>query len=272
MPIKFKAVEIDGKKYAELHDDSIVMLDEDGTEIKYAESVISRLSTEAKGHRKRAEAAEAKAQEIDSKLKLFEGIEDPEAARKAIEFQKNVSDGQYIAAGKAEEMKAGLTRTFDEKYAASIKANAQRVKELEEKLADVSGRYDQEVVGNAFANSKYIREKTAVPLKMLLKTFEGQFKNEGGTVVARHADGQPIMAATGEVAAFDEAIQRIIEAFPDKDMILKGANNSGSGARQSNGAGGFGGKTMRASEFNALPLMQQARLMSSKEPPTLVDE
>src|SRR6266404_1014220 len=128
MAIKFKAVEIDGKKYAELHDDSIVMVDDgDGTEIKYAEAVINRLSTEAKGHRKRAEAAEQKVQEIDGKLKLFEGIEDPEAARKAIEFQKNVSDGQYIAAGKAEEMKAGLTRTFDEKYAASIKANAQRV-------------------------------------------------------------------------------------------------------------------------------------------------
>jgi hypothetical protein len=272
MAIKFKAVEIDGRKYAELHDDSIVMLDDDGTEVKYAENVISMLSTEAKGHRKAREAAELKAQDADGKLKLFEGIEDPEAARKAIEFQKNVNDGQYIAAGKAEEMKAGLTRTFDEKYAANIKANAQRVKDLEEKLADVSGRYDQEVVSNAFANSKYIREKTAVPLKMLLKTFESQFKNEGGKVIAKHADGQPIMAATGEEAPFEEAIQRIIEAFPDKDMILKGANNSGSGARGSNGAGGIGGKTMRMSEYAALPLQQQARLMSSKDAPLLVDD
>lgn len=272
MPIKFKSVEIDGKKYVELMGDSIVMVNDEGTELKYTDAGIGRLSAESMNHRKRTEAAEAKAQEAEGKLKLFEGIEDPEAARKAVEFQKNVNDGQYIAAGKAEEMKAGLARTFEEKYAATNKANAQRQKELEDKLADVSGRYDQEVVSNAFANSKYIREKTAVPLKMLLRTFQDQFKNEGGKIVAKHADGQPIMAATGEPADFDESIQRIIESFPDKDMILKGANNSGSGARQSNGAGGTGGKTMRASEFNALPLMQQARLMTSKEPPTLVDE
>src|ERR1700676_1137137 len=234
MPMKFKAVEIDGKKYLELQDDSFVMVGDDGSETKYTESVIGRLSSEARGHRKHAETAELKAKEAEERLKLFEGIEDPEAALKALEFQKNVTEGQYIAAGKAEEMKAGLTRTFDEKYAASIKVNAQRVKELEEKLGDVSGRYDQEVISNAFANSKYIREKTAVPLKMLLKTFESQFKNEGGKIIAKHADGQPIMAATCEPADFEESIQRIIESFPDKDMVLKGANNSGSGARSSN--------------------------------------
>jgi hypothetical protein len=30
--------------------------------------------------------------------------------------------------------------------------------------------------------------------------------------------------------------------------------------------------TMRKSEYDALPLKQQASLMSSKEPPTLVDD
>lgn len=269
--MKFKTVDVNGATYAELKDGALIITLDDGKESVYTEAQISRLSGEAMGHRKRFEAAEARAIAAEEKAKAFEGIEDPDAARKALELQRNIKDGEFIAAGKAEEMKAGLTRTFEEKYAAQTKASAAKIQELETKLQDVNGRYDQEVVGNAFANSKFIRERTAVPLKMIEATFRNQFKNENGVIVGRHASGELIVGTDGNPAKFDEAFERVVEAFPDKDMILKGNNQNGSGARAANGAGP-GAKTMSMSAYKALDPIAQAKLMSSPETrPTLVE-
>ena len=268
--MKFKTVDVGGSTYAELKDGALVVTLDDGKDGSYTEAQISRLSGEAMGHRKRFEAAESRAVAAEEKLKTFEGIEDPETARKALEFQRNVKDGEFIAAGKAEEMKSGLTRTFEEKYAAQTKAGTAKIQELETKLRDVAGRYDQEVVGNAFANSKFIRDRTAVPLKMIQATFGVQFKNENGVIVGRHAGGELIVGTDGNPAKFDDAFERIVEAFPDKDMILKGNNQQGSGARAATGASS-GAKTMAMSAFKALDPISQATMMSAKDRPTLVD-
>jgi hypothetical protein len=269
MPLKLKLTE-DGK--AVLSDNGLpIYVRDDGTDVPFDAdatiATISRLNGEAKSHREAKEAAEAK-------LKMFDGIEDAEAARKAVELVKNIDESKLLSAGKVEEIKAAARKAAEEQVAAANKIGTEALKAAETARDKLRSELYGEKIGGSFNRSKLIADKFAIPADMVQARFGQNFKVEDGKIIAYDSTGNKVFSPSkpGEVAEFDEALEVLVNAYPYKDQILKGANNSGSGARSSNGAGGPGGKTMRASDFVALPLRQQAMLMSSKEPPTLVDD
>src|SRR5690349_21486790 len=96
-------LKLDDKNQVVVQDGKPVYVADDGKEVVFdypaTLATISRLNGEAKGHRERAEAAEAKA-------KIFEGIEDPVKAREALETVKNLDSKKLFDAGKVEEIKA----------------------------------------------------------------------------------------------------------------------------------------------------------------------
>ena len=90
-----------------VQDGKPVYVYDDGKEVAYdvpaAVAKIGSLNAEAKQHREAKEAAEAK-------LKAFDGIENAEAAKKALETVKNLDDKKLIDAGEAEKVKAEVVR------------------------------------------------------------------------------------------------------------------------------------------------------------------
>jgi hypothetical protein len=265
--MKLKLTE-DGKA-AVIQDGKPVYVKDDGTEIAFdavtTVATISRLNGEAKTHREGKEAAEAK-------LKGFEGIEDPEAARKAIETVKNIKDGELLSAGKVEEIKAAARKAAEEQVAAAQKQSAEKISAVEKERDGLRTDLYGEKIGGSFNRSKLISEKFAIPADLVQARFGQNFKVEDGKIVAYDATGNKVYSPSrpGELADFDEALEVLVGAYPYKDQILKGANNSGSGARPSNGNGG-NGKTMSKAAFDALPPSQQGALMASKDAPQLVD-
>ncbi|HHL2868178.1 TPA: hypothetical protein ACQ42N_003730, partial [Acinetobacter baumannii] len=102
--MKLKTVTIEGKTYAVTNEQGHpVYIHDDGKEVGFdaprAISKIDELGTEAKNHRLAKEQAEAS-------LKAFEGIDDPAAAKKAIETLKNFDDKKLVDAGEVEKVKA----------------------------------------------------------------------------------------------------------------------------------------------------------------------
>lgn len=269
MPLKLKTEEVGGKVYALVQDGRPVYVDDAGKEITYdaehSTGVIGRLTNEAKTHREAKEA-------FENKLKAFEGIEDAEAAKRAIETVKNLDQGQLVTAGKVEEIKNAANKAAEERVAAAAKASNTRIKELEETNGKLTGDFFAEKVGGSFSRSKYVAEKIAVPSDMLQAMFGNRFKVENGKVIGQGLDNQPIYSKTrgGEIADFDEALESMVEAYPHRDAILKGTGSSGSGARQGNGLANGGAKTMTQAAFDALAPMQQAALMNSKDRPQIV--
>jgi hypothetical protein len=91
-------LKLDDKGAVVVQDGKPVYVLPDGREIAHdAEATvatISRLNGEAKSHREAKEAAEAK-------LKPFEGIDDPEAARAALNTVKNIKDGDLVPPAKS---------------------------------------------------------------------------------------------------------------------------------------------------------------------------
>lgn len=223
--MKLKTVEVDGKQYAEIQDGKPVYVEDDGKEVAFdaigTRNTISRLNAEAKSHRERADAAEKTA-------KAFEGIEDAEAARKALETVANLDAKKLVDAGEIEKVKSEISKAFQSQL---DEANS-KAQTLEQQLYG-------EKIGGSFARSKLIADKLAIPADLVQARFGQAFKIEEGRVVAYDQAGQKIFSRSrpGEFADFDEALETLIEQYPHKDHILKGSGANGSGAQGSPGAG-----------------------------------
>lgn len=263
-------LKLDDAGHVVVQDGKPVYVHEDGKEVAFdapaTVGTITRLNGEAKGHREAKEAAEAK-------LKAYDGIEDGAAALKALETVKNLKDGDLVTAGKVEEIKAAARKAAEEQVQAAAKASGEQINALTADRDKLQTALYDEKIGGSFSRSKFIAEKVAVPADLLQAQFGRNFKVEDGKIVARDQHGNPIYsrAKPGEVAEFDEALETIIGAYPHRDSILKGANQSGSGSKISNGNGGGAGRTMSRAAYNALPPPQQAALMTSKDRPTIVN-
>jgi antitoxin component of MazEF toxin-antitoxin module len=220
-----------------VQDGQPVYIHPDGKEAPFdaaaAVSKISALNREAQTHREAKETAEAKA-------KAFEGIEDAEAAIKALETVKNLKDGDLVTAGKVEEIKAAAKRAAEEQVAAAARASAEREKQLNGDLEKLQGQLHNELIGGNFGRSKLISDKFAIPADLVQARFGQAFKVEEGKVVAYDQAGNKIFSRSraGEVADFDEALETLVDQYPYKDQILKGTGASGSGAGPSGTPGG----------------------------------
>lgn len=227
---------LDAQGHAVLKDGHPVYQHDDGKEIPFdaprAFETIKRLNDENKTRREAEEAA-------NSKLKSFEGL-DVEAAKNALETVKNLNDKKLVEAGEVEKVKAEAVEAF-KKQLEETKTSLQ--KQIEGANAEVKKRDDhifKLMVSNRFSTSKLVAEKLAVPSDMVESAFGANFKIEEGKVVG-YLDGKKLYSkeTPGEFAQFEEALGLMIEAYPHKDMILKGSGGSGSGSTP-----GAGGKKM----------------------------
>ncbi|MDR0275923.1 MAG: hypothetical protein LBI48_11420 [Burkholderiaceae bacterium] len=243
--MKLKTVDINGKTYAEVQDGKPLYVHDDGKEVAFDASAtvskISALNREAQTHREAKEAAEARA-------KAFEGIEDADAARKALETVKNLDEGKLIQAGKVEEIKAAAQKAAQEQVAAASKAHAEELARTKQALDKVTGDLYAEKIGGSFTRSKLITDKFAIPADLVQARFGNAFKVEDGKIVAYDAAGNKIFSRVrpGEIADFDEALETLVDQYPYKEQILKSTGASGSGAGPSSGkpgapAGNLGG-------------------------------
>lgn len=219
--------------HAFVQDGKPVYVNDDGSEVAFdavaTSDAIKRLNGEAKGHRERAETAE-------KTLKAFEGV-DPEKARSALDTITKLDQKKLIDAGEVDKVRAEITKNWETKL---TEVSTQK-QQLEQQLQN-------ELIGGSFARSKVVAEKLAIPADLVQAAFGSQFKVENGAVVAYDKQGQAIYskANPSQHADFDEALSALIDAYPNKDQILKGNGASGSGASGSKSGspatkGDFGG-------------------------------
>lgn len=239
-------LKLDEQGNAVLQDGKPVYVHDDGKEVAFdapgTVATITRLNAEAKTHREGKEAAE-------KLLKGFEGIEDGAAARKALEIVANLDQKKLVDAGEIEKVKAEISKAFQGQLdEANTKATT-----FEKQLYD-------EKIGGAFARSKLIADKLAIPADLVQARFGQAFKIEDGKTVAYDQHGNKIYSRErpGELADFDEALSSLVEQYPYRDHILKGSGANGGGAPAGGSGGGLGGKkTITRSQFEGLSPAEQ---------------
>lgn len=215
-----------------------VYVHDDGKEIPFdaaaAMGKISQLNGEAKTHREAKEAAEAN-------LSKFSGITDPAKALEALDMMTKIDQKKLIDAGAVDQVKAEITKVYQ-----------QQLDEANGKSKTLETQLYQEMIGGRFGSSAFIKDKVAIPADFVQARFGEAFKIEEGKVVAYDQQGNKVYsrAKPGELADFDEALETLIEQYPQKDHILKASGNSGGGSQQSQHQAGQ--KTMKREAFDSL--------------------
>lgn len=242
--MKLKTVTVADKTYAEILDGKPVYVTDDGKEVAFdapgTTSTIARLEQESKGFKTRAQAAEGK-------LAGFEGIDDPAEAIKAMKTVKNLKDKDLVDAGEVERVKQAAIDAIEEKYKPVLQDRDRLIKENK-----------AEKIGNAFGKSKYIVDKLILPADAVQKLFGDHADLDGGRLVVKDFHGNVINSKSrpGEIADLEEALPVLIDQYPHKDAILKGAAGPGGGARP---AGGVGGNNADLMKLPPLERMNAAR-------------
>jgi len=243
-------LKLDEHGHVVVQDGKPVYTKDDGTEVAFdvagTAASIARLNAEARDHRVRAETAE-------KTLKTFEGIEDPEAARKALQITANLDAKKLVDAGDVEKVRQEAIRAVEEKY-----------KPVVDERDRLQGEIYKEKVGGAFARSKFIADECAIPADLVEARFAKHFKLEEGAVVGYDANGNKLYsdANPGQLATPDEALKMLVNQYQYKDQILKGSQASGAGAGTNQGAGA-GAKTIKRADFDRLPAEQKQQTIAS---------
>lgn len=194
--------------------------------------------------RRKAEAAETEAADLREKLKAFDGI-DP-TAFKALMAEKADRDA---AKAKTEEDKLKASGDFDrlrasmaEQHKKDKDALALELATANEKLSATEKRIAANRVENAFAGSRFITENTILTPSKAQRVYDDHFEVEDGALVGfdrprGSSVRTKLVDAAGDPVAFDEAIKRIIEGDPDKDVLLRSKIKNGPGAVDHGGKG-----------------------------------
>jgi hypothetical protein len=195
---------------------------------------------------KESMARKAKIDELEKKLKSYEGV-DPEEFKKLKEAEATAAEARK-AAEKAELEKRG---EFDRLKQQMIAEHENAMKALRDEIAAAKaadaakhGQIVELTIGQAFANSKFITDELTLTPRKTRSVYGDHFEVKDGAVVAYDkpagASNRTVLVdGRGEPLSFEEAIKKLVEADPDRDSMLKSKLKAGSGA--SGGGAGAGG-------------------------------
>ena len=223
-------LKLDENGHVVVKDGFPVWVAEDGAEIAYnvpdLVNKISAVNAESTGRRKDIDA-------LTSQLKAFDGI-DPEKAKAALETVANLDAGKLIDAGKVDDLKMEIKKSYDGKISDLEKALADSKKDSADRLAAKEASIRTLLVKGIFDSSAFLKDKTVLPSDVAYASFGRHFevKEENGELrVVATMSGQPIFSRSdpGTFAAPEEALEAIIDKYPMKDRILK-APDGGSGS------------------------------------------
>ena len=190
--------------------------------------------------------------ELETQLKVFEGIESPEewvaTAKKAVETVQNLSDKKLIDADKVDELKRQIKEAYDIKLTDLETAKAAEIASRDKTITDKDSKIYQLMVSSRFASSPFFsgEDSKTVLLPDIAESYFGKhFKveetEEGELIVAGYIGDNRIPSRNnpGENADFDEAISEIIDKYPMKDRILRaGSAGTGTGDQDNKGEKG----------------------------------
>ncbi len=170
----------------------------------------------------------AKLKDRDASLARFNGI-NPEKVQdltaRAATAEKARQDAEIEKLRASGDWEAYKARLVADHRATVEEAHMQLAAQCAER--ETLTRQIQELtVGNAFTASAFIKEKLVLPVAKARKLYEAHFDAEGDQVVAYdaprgHGERSPLINQFGEPMTFEAAIQRLVDADPDRDALLR---------------------------------------------------
>jgi hypothetical protein len=162
------------------------------------------------------------------------GVSDSEGAKKFVAKAKE-------DAALAEDARSGNGKKASEELSlanAKIEKLESTIKDKEVVIVGLNGQIDRHKITSTFASSSFVSEKLVNAI-MAEKLFGERFKIENGQVIGYDEAGNKILNDKGD-PDFNLAIEKIVNASPFKDSVIKSTTfpGGGSGGGKSYAGGG----------------------------------
>lgn len=111
----------------------------------------------------------------------------------------------------------------------------QQIADLQKQLSERDDKVNELSIGNSFSQSNYIANELTLTPSKARALYGAHFELEDGQVVAydkpRGAANRTVLVdGAGNPLSFDKAMQKIIEADPDRDSLIRSKFRQGSGS------------------------------------------
>lgn len=206
---------------------------------------------------------EAKLKESDEGLKRFEGI-NPDEVIKLLQDKKDAEKKDLESKGDFERLK----KMMAEEHAAELKKITDESSSLKDLVSQANSKIDELTIGNQFESSKFITEKLVLTPAKTRIIYGKHFSMEDGSLVGYDKpdgakDRTKLVDGSGNPLGFDSAMQKLIEADPDNETMVRSEIKPGSNSNP--GAPGIKGKIDDPSEISGMNLIEKALAKKAKE-------
>lgn len=197
---------------------------------------VERLKASLDKVQKQLDKAAKTQKEYSDKLKSYEGI-NVEEVRQLLEEKKKAEEDRLAKSGEFDRLK----KMMADKHAEEINAQKEELKRITEELSVKSRLINDLTIGQAFNNSKFIKDETVDYFSPTFarKVYGDYFDIQDGKLVAYDkergaSDRTPYVDAAGNPLPFDEAIRKLVDGSNERDFILRSKMKAGADSRPSN--------------------------------------
>lgn len=194
------------------------------------------------------EAAEAKVTELQAQLnELFGDEVDLDGLQEKIKEKKAAEEEALKKAGDFDKLKERIVAENQAKIDKINGEHGAKVKELTSELEAANAEIRRLLVSNSFANSQFLNEELTLTPSKAEKLYGDHFKvekGEDGRMSVRAYEGEtPLADDKGNFLSFEDAFKSIIDADPDKNLLMRSKAKDGAGSGTDNKAEGKIDKT-----------------------------
>jgi hypothetical protein len=205
----------------------------DDPKLKAAAAEKADLLREVMDKKEKLKLASKEAADAKKALEAYEGV-DP---AKVKDLLRKEIEAERVAAEAKGDFDRVKTMMVEEHQKELSKIQAELEAERTNRRSDM-GLIDELTIGNSFGNSDFIREDLTISPSKARRLYGDHFERQGGVVVAYdkpagEANRTLLVNSKGEALSFDEALNRIVEADPDKKGILKSKAKAGAASSTS---------------------------------------
>lgn len=197
----------------------------------------AKLLRENMKRKEEAEKLKKQLAQANETLKQFEGI-DPTAVRDLLKKQKDEELAQLEKKGQWDVLRESMAK----EHQTEKSTLTSQIEALQNDLKKSLSTINELTIGSQFSNSPFIKEKLLMTPNKAKVIYGSHFDFVDGEVVAydkpRGADNRsPLVNGSGDPLSFDLAMQKLIDADPEKDSLLRptikpGANSNSENPRK----------------------------------------
>jgi len=199
-----------------------IFINQDGEEVVFDVAKLYNdkraANAESAGRRKRIEELETRLTDLENK---YNGLDDPESARKALETLQSIDQQKLMDTEGVESVKRQMREAFDMELKKLREDWESQLTEKTEILGRKGDQIRKLLIESAFHSSDYLRSKTLLPADVAYARFGDHFEvreNSGQPMAVGRYKGEDIYSRRnpGELATPEEAIEFLIDKYPNK--------------------------------------------------------